>query len=135
MSEPKSTTTPKKHPFTPGDKSTSPVALDEVHKQQLKSLKKMSKNDLIIALEARNMDTTGTKPILHARLRSAYLEEAWEPTEPPAEETKVPAIAEDADDESEADGSAIAGDDGDASSDAVSATHQRSTDGSSSGKG
>ena len=93
MSEPKSTKTPKKHPFTPGDTAESPVALDNIHKQQLKALKKMSKNDLIIALEARNMDTTGNKPILHSRLRKAYQEEAWAATEPPAEETKLSVAA------------------------------------------
>jgi hypothetical protein len=90
----------------------------------------MTKNDLITALEARNMDTTGTKPILHARLRKAYQEEAWAATEPPAEENKLSAAAEDDDNKSEDDGSAIAGDDGEESGDDVSDLHQRPTDGS-----
>jgi hypothetical protein len=101
MSEPKSTNTPIKHPFTPGDTTELPVALDDIHKLQLKALKKMTKNELVIALAARNMDTTGNKPILHDRLQKAYHEEAWAAIEPPAEETKLSAIAEDTGNESE----------------------------------
>jgi hypothetical protein len=77
------------------------VALDGIHKLQLKALKRMTKNELVIALAARNMDTTGNKPILHARLQKASQEEAWAAMEPPAEETKLSAIAEDTGDESE----------------------------------
>ena len=57
MSEPKSTTL-KNNPFAAGQPAELPVALDDVHKQQLKALKNMSKDDLIMALQAKQMDAT-----------------------------------------------------------------------------
>ncbi len=125
MSEPQQST-PKNHPFATGQQAESPIALDEVHKQQLKALKKMCKHDLIMALQAKNLDATGTKQILYARMRTAYLEEALAAAEPPAEEHKVepqaeetlPPIGEDdADEESDDDSAPNQKDDSRASSD------------------
>ena len=81
-------TTTKNQPPTADSMAAAPVVLDAYHQQQLTALAKMSKKDLINALEAKNLDTTGTRQSLLQRLQTACLEEAQAATEPPVEEKK-----------------------------------------------
>ena len=79
MSEPEAKT-PKYHPFAARQTAESPVALDDVHKQQLKALKKMSKEG-------------------PSKFSIPECEE--NKSDPPAEESKLPPIGEDNDEESD----------------------------------
>jgi len=81
-------TTTKNQPPTADSMAAASVVLDAYHQQQLTALAKMSKKDLINALEAKNLDTTGTRQSLLQRLQTACLEEAQAATEPPVEEKK-----------------------------------------------
>jgi hypothetical protein len=84
---PESTTT-KNQPPTADSIAAAPVVLDANHQQQLAALANMSEKDLINALEAKNLDTTGNRQTLLQRLQTACLEEAQAATEPPVEERK-----------------------------------------------